>query len=140
MRIIGLLSLLLAGSALGQEQSPFKLAPAVITTNGATVLRVRFGMPPHHHLYADRLAFQWDGESAPVPGWLPEARRMLDKFSGEERMGFEHSFEGNIPLGKLPELAFPHDDEIVAAWAAGAGTPVQQPGVPPDRPASSATA
>ena len=46
----------------------------------------------------------------------------------------------SFPLDRLPELAFPHDDKIVAAWAAGAGTPVLMPGTPPDRPAPSAMA
>lgn len=59
---------------------------------------------------------------------------------GKLEAGEECLEVGSFPLDRLPELAFPHDDEIVAAWAAGAGTPVRQPGVPPDRPASSATA
>jgi len=46
----------------------------------------------------------------------------------------------SFPLDQLPELAFPHDDAIVAAWVSGAGTPVLRPGVPPDRPAPSAMA
>ena len=32
--------------------------------------------------------------------------------------------------GDLPELAFPHDERIIAAWHAGAGTPVCFPETP----------
>ena len=46
----------------------------------------------------------------------------------------------SFPLDRLPDLAFPHDDAIVAAWLSGAGTPVLRHGVPPDKPAPSATA
>jgi ADP-ribose pyrophosphatase YjhB (NUDIX family) len=52
----------------------------------------------------------------------------------------EECFEvASFPLDQLPDLAFPHDDAIVAAWASGAGTPILH-SVPPDSPTSSAMA
>lgn len=42
--------------------------------------------------------------------------------SGTPAPGDEAFEVGLFPPGALPDLAFPHDDEIVAAWHAAAGT------------------
>jgi ADP-ribose pyrophosphatase YjhB (NUDIX family) len=53
----------------------------------------------------------------------------------------EECFEvASFPLERLPELAFPHDDAIVTAWASGAGTPILHRTQPPDSHTSSAMA
>ncbi|HLF76073.1 MAG TPA: NUDIX domain-containing protein [Dehalococcoidia bacterium] len=53
----------------------------------------------------------------------------------------EECFEvASFPPNELPELAFPHDDAIVATWASGAGTPISTGAAPPDSHTSSAMA
>jgi ADP-ribose pyrophosphatase YjhB (NUDIX family) len=48
---------------------------------------------------------------------------------GGELQAGEECFEvGAFAPDALPDLAFPHDGEIVAAWASGAGTPLLGPG------------
>lgn len=46
---------------------------------------------------------------------------------GELCAGDECSEVGTFDPGALPSLAFPHDDEIVRAWASGAGVSLNEP-------------
>jgi len=53
---------LLAASALAvRAQSPFTVSPLVQFTNGEALLRVTFGVPAKHVLYADKLILELAG-------------------------------------------------------------------------------
>lgn len=93
--------LLICLSSVTTEASPFNLFPAVTNDNGSRTLIVRFDFPPEHHIYAQRLAFRWEGEDHAIGASLPEPASVLDKFSGERNPGYEHPFEARIPLANL---------------------------------------
>ena len=79
-----------------RAQSPFTVAPSLTTSNGTQLLHLRFGMPAGHHIYADKLSFRWNGEQPAEQVSLPEPEFVTDKFSGEQKRGYERSFEALI--------------------------------------------
>jgi thiol:disulfide interchange protein len=76
--------------AQNEETNPFAISPYATTSNGTPFLAIAILIPEHHHIYADRLAFEVNGVA--LPTGLPEPRRVADKFSGKERQ----VFEGNL--------------------------------------------
>ncbi len=78
------------------EGSPFRVTPAVVTTNGAPLLAVAFQIPAHHHLYADEVSFELD--DAPAQFALPVPVELPDKHSGGTKKSFEASFVATRPL------------------------------------------
>ena len=70
-----------------QETNPFAIFPSAMVTNGASFVSIDIHIPPNHHIYADRLAFELDG-AATTPT-LPKPKLVADKFSGGDRQVFE---------------------------------------------------
>ncbi len=85
-----------AGSPAESSDSPFSIAPSVVTSNGAAFLSVAIHVPAHHHVYAERLSFELDGTN--VSAALPPAQRVKDRFKGVEKEMFEQDFTATIPL------------------------------------------
>jgi thiol:disulfide interchange protein len=91
--------LLLVTGLRAQAQEPFSISPTITRlTNDAALLRVAFGVPTNHFLYADKLALTLSGESTPAGFNLPEPRILEDKFSGKQKKVFGQSFEATRPL------------------------------------------
>jgi thiol:disulfide interchange protein DsbD len=84
--------------SLSMAQSPFTVTPSICSSNGSCLLTLHFGLPPNHHLYAERLSFRWTGESSLIPPSLPKPEPVVDKFSGETNLGFEHPFDASLVL------------------------------------------
>ncbi len=97
---------LVNGFADEDAASPFAVAPSTLTSNGVSLLSLAFHIPERHHIYADRLAFELNG--APISLPLPEATRVSDKFSHQERLAFENDFRVACPLpaSRSGRLAF----------------------------------
>lgn len=81
-----------------RAEGPFSVTPVVVTTNGATLLRVAFGFPTNHVLYADKLSLRLLGHESCVGFDLPDAALISDKFSGKQKRVFARSFEVTQPL------------------------------------------
>jgi thiol:disulfide interchange protein len=94
-----LLLLLFGLMACGDEE--FSILPVVQQGDAAALLRVAFGVPTNHFLYADKLALELSGDATSTPFTLPEPRIVVDKFSGKEKKVFSHSFEATRPLPAL---------------------------------------
>lgn len=60
------------------------------------VVRVAFQIPAHHHLYADTISFEINGQ--PAAFTMPASATIADKFSGEKRAAYEQSFEATRPV------------------------------------------
>jgi len=82
----------LVAFASADAASPF----AVTSQLDAGTLRVAFQIPAHHHLYADTISFELDGQ--PATFVMPAAVTIADKFSGGNRQAYEKSFEATLPL------------------------------------------
>ncbi len=82
------------GFPLAQAQgadSPFGLSAQVEEAEAGPVVRVEVTLPDRHHLYADMLSFQADGEPwARVD--LDPPINVMDPFSGEEKAVYARSF------------------------------------------------
>jgi thioredoxin:protein disulfide reductase len=85
-----------SGTQSADEGSPFVVTPAVVTSNGLSLLAVTFHVPARHHLYADRISFELN--DAPVLAGLPAASRVTDRFSKGDRLAFEKDFQATCPL------------------------------------------
>jgi hypothetical protein len=79
-----------------EEVNPFVVTPAVVASNGSPILTVKFHVPEHHHLYADRISLELDG--ARIATQLPAARQVTDKFSKSERLVYEQDFVATYAL------------------------------------------
>jgi thiol:disulfide interchange protein len=86
----------LNGAAEDEAASPFVVAPSTAASNGVLSLSLSFHVPPHHHIYADRLAFESNG--VPFSIVLPDADRVSDRFSHSQRPAFEKDFQLRWPL------------------------------------------
>ena len=81
-----------------RAQSPFEVTPRIEVKDGAREIRVAFGIPKNHVLYAEKLAFKF-GESETLATFsLPEPVVINDKFSKKEKKVFPKSFEATFPL------------------------------------------
>jgi thioredoxin:protein disulfide reductase len=89
---------LVIGSVVCQAGSPFTVLPSMTVSNGAAALRVRFGLPADHHVYADKVSFRWAGENGPLAATMPKPVLVLDKFSGEQKRAYERAFEAELPI------------------------------------------
>ena len=91
------IALLAAGGiqAQNEDANPFAISPYATTSNGTPFLAIAILIPEHHHIYADRLAFEVNG--AAVATGLPEPKRVADKFSGKERQVFEGNLCSLLP-------------------------------------------
>jgi thiol:disulfide interchange protein len=109
-------ALLFAAANICNAGNPFAIT-ASLRTNGATAIQVRFDFPAEHHIYAERIAFRWQGQEEKLAAKMPAAELVLDRFSGEKNSGYEHPFEATIPLAALPsesrtlEISFQGCDE-----------------------------
>ena len=88
---------------MARAESPFTVSPRLEIQNGFRVLKVAFGVPTNHVLYAEKLAFRLADNEAPVPFQLPEAKTITDRFSGKEKQVFTQSFEANYLLAESPK-------------------------------------
>ena len=79
-------------------QDPFTISSLVQQTNGTALLRVAFGVPTNHFLYADKLSFSLGDEPSVESFNLPEPILVGDKFSGKQKRVFSQSFEATRPL------------------------------------------
>lgn len=78
--------------------SPFGIVPRVESGNSARTLHVAFAIPTNHVLYAEKLAFKFGVNEAPVAFTLPEPVIIQDKFSKKEKPVFKQSFEATFAL------------------------------------------
>lgn len=90
--------LLAVGVLAGPAQSPFTVTPRLHPTNGSVLLRVAFGIPTNHVLYADKLSLRLAGETSGANFELPEATIIEDKFSGAEKKVYAQSFAATCSL------------------------------------------
>ncbi len=79
-------------------QDPFSISADVQQTNGTTLLRVAFGVPTNHFLYADKLSLKLGNDTSVEAFNLPEPVLVGDKFSGKQKKVFGRSFEATRPL------------------------------------------
>ena len=79
-------------------QSPFTVTPRIELHEGARTLKVSFGVPTNHVLYAEKLAFRLADGAEPLAFQLPEPQTIKDRFSGKEKKVFMQSFEAIYPL------------------------------------------
>lgn len=92
-----LLTAFLAAPAHAEDSdSPFRILPSIVQTNGATVIAVSIRIPREHHVYADRLSFELNGHE--IAAALPGAKQVQDKFSGKQKSVFEKDFVALLPL------------------------------------------
>lgn len=97
VRLGALLALLLATvNGNSQEASPVTITPEIRVTDGQRELALNFHVPDHHHLYADRLSVEVDGQ--PVNLTLPEAVPVMDKHSGTSRGMYQNDFTASALL------------------------------------------
>ncbi|HWC58944.1 MAG TPA: cytochrome c biogenesis protein CcdA [Verrucomicrobiae bacterium] len=96
------LAVLLAAAAVavGQESSPITIAPEVRTVKGQRELTLKFHVPEHHHLYADRLSVEIAGRVVSVN--LPEPVMQLDKYSSKTVGVYTQDFVAPAPLPLVP--------------------------------------
>jgi thiol:disulfide interchange protein len=87
---------LLATPVQAEDASPFTLSPAVTSSNGVSYLNLAFGMPEHHHLYANELSFELNGQK--VEFALPAPANVNDKFSGAVKPMFVSGFTATCAL------------------------------------------
>jgi thiol:disulfide interchange protein len=83
---------------MGCAEESFSVSPSLLQTNGSTMLRVAFGVPTNHFLYADKLSLELTGDATAGAFTLPEPGIVEDKFSGKQKRVFGHSFEATRPL------------------------------------------
>jgi len=88
----------LAWGLIARAEEPFSVWPVVEQTNGTARLRVAFGVPSRHFLYADKLSFALDGATATGAFKLPHPALMEDRFSGKQKKVFAEPFEATTPL------------------------------------------
>jgi thioredoxin:protein disulfide reductase len=101
-------SLVLSVKVFGQETSPISIAPAVRVANEQRDLILKFHIPEHHHLYAERLAITIAGQS--VKAVLPDPVMQLDKYSATTVGVYTQDFAASVPLpAKVGELEFAVD-------------------------------
>lgn len=81
-------------------QSPFAVTPRMEQKDGTPVLRVSFGIPTNHVLYAEKLAFKLGSDAAKTTFALPEPVVIHDKFSKKDKAVFTQSFEATYPLAE----------------------------------------
>src|SRR5882724_5212732 len=104
---LALASWLVGFAALSCEaQSPFTVSPRIEITNGSTVLRVAFGIPTNHILYAEKLVFHLNGASLPTVFELPVPAVIIDRFSGKQKKVFTNSFEAIRLLAAMGATGF----------------------------------
>ena len=90
-------SILLAAICAGaQESSPISIVPEVRATGGERQLILNFHVPEHHHLYAERLSVEIDGQA--VKAVFPPPVMEQDKYSGKTVGIFAKDFVGQLPL------------------------------------------
>lgn len=81
-----------------RAESPFGLTPRVAQEDGKRTLRVAFSIPTNHVLYAEKIAFRFGTNEAPVAFVLPEPVVIQDKFSKKDKPVFKQSFEAAYVL------------------------------------------
>ena len=79
-------------------QSPFSVSPQVMKVGDESLLRVTFGVPTNHVLYADKLSAELSGTAVSPAFSLPEPTTITDKFSGHEKKVFKNTFAATCPL------------------------------------------
>ena len=79
-----------------QEPSPISITPTIEATNNQRELVLRFHIPEHNHLYADRLSIEIGDH--PVPAVLPKPIMEMDKHSGEMRGMYVSDFSAVVPF------------------------------------------
>ncbi len=99
-RCLALLALFsVAGQAHAQESSPVGITPEIRETGGQRELKLKFLVPAHNHLYADRLSVEIAGQPAKV-NW-PSPVTELDKHSGRSRGMYVADFTASIPWSSM---------------------------------------
>jgi thiol:disulfide interchange protein len=91
---------------MASAQEAFSILPVLEQSTGTALLRVAFGLPTNHFLYADKLSLELSAEATPVPFTLPEPGIVEDKFSGKPKKVFGESFEATrlLPAVRAGEL------------------------------------
>lgn len=102
IRFILLLVTSLLGSAVSGAERFQVSGDLKIATNQPTVLQVRFRMPPHHHLYADKIQVKSDVVKLVAKEIAPSVRK-YDATLEKETDVYEHDFTLSYTIeGRLP--------------------------------------
>lgn len=96
---IGALLLLVAAVAGAQEASPIRIMPEIRPSSSGPQLLLHFQVPPHNHLYADRLSLELAGQA--VKADLPPPTTERDPHENKMVGTYLKDFTVTVPLPLL---------------------------------------
>jgi thiol:disulfide interchange protein len=76
-----------------RSQDPFVVQPSLGMEGETWVLKVRFEVPPGHHLYSEHLAFLFSDRGRLEEFELPSPLTHYEQTLGQARLVYSHSFE-----------------------------------------------
>ena len=89
---------LVGGVRADRPPSPFGVTGTLEPTNGQTLVRFQFKVPPEHVLYSAKLHFETDTGTELTPCWITPPLVLSDPVTGHEKSAYNHGFGAALLL------------------------------------------